>query len=343
MSSTTDPRSTMPTPERIFETLNGYQRSAAIRAAIELDLFSAIADGADTVPAIAERCGASERGIRILCDYLSIGGLLTKAGSRYALAPDAAAFLSKRSPAYLGTIVDFLASPALVRNFDHLATTIRTGAVPDRGNTVAAEEQELWVDFARAMAPMMVPAAHGIADVLGVAAAGPLRVLDIAAGHGVFGLTIAQRAPQAEVVAVDWPGVLAVAAENAKKMGLESRFRKIPGDAFAVSYGSGYDVALVTNFLHHFDAATCTSLLRKIAAALVPGGRVAILEFVPNDDRVSPPAAAAFALTMLAGTPAGDAYTFAELRKMAEDAGFGDVAAHALPSPEIVVTATRAT
>src|SRR5262249_53876826 len=106
-------------------------------------------------------------------------------------------------------------------------------------------------------------------------------------------------------------------------------------------YGAGYDVVLVTNFLHHFDPPTCTSLLRKIAAAMKPGGRVAILEFVPNDDRVSPPEAARFSLTMLAGTPAGDAYTFAELRRMVEEAGLKNVERHSTPSPETVVIATK--
>jgi SAM-dependent methyltransferase len=141
---------------------------------------------------------------------------------------------------------------------------------------------------------------------------------------------------------VDWPGVLAVASENAAKMGVADRHRTQPGDAFAVDYGTGYDVALLTNFLHHYDAATNTSLLRKVAAALKPGGRAVILEFVPNEDRVTPPIAAGFSLTMLAGTPAGDAYTLSQLQRMATDAGFaGGVTAHPLPMPETVVVATK--
>ena len=221
------PASTMPGPDRVFDILNAYQRTAALKAAIDLDLFTPIGEGADTVPAIAARCQASQRGIRILCDYLSIGGLLQKSGDRYQLAPDAAAFLSKKSPAYLGSIVGFLGSPALIRNFDHLTETVRSGSVAQRGNIVAGEEQELWVDFARAMAPMMMPAAQAIAEILQVASAGPVKILDLAAGHGIFGLTLAQRNPQAEMVAVDWPAVLAVASENAKKMGVESRLRRL--------------------------------------------------------------------------------------------------------------------
>src|SRR5262249_5235017 len=154
--------------------------------------------------------------------------------------------------------------------------------------------------------------------------------------HGVFGITIAQRNPRAEVVAVDWKAVLAVAEENARKANLADRYRTLPGDAFTVDFGTGFDVALVTNFLHHFDPPTCTNFLKKIHAALRPGGRVVILEMVPNADRVTPPVAARFALTMLAGTQAGDAYTFDEFRGQLEGAGFHGVSAHAIPTPETV-------
>ena len=332
----------LPTPERFFDMAFSFQRTGALKAAIDLEVFTAIAEGADTAAAIAKRCRATERGIRILCDYLTICGLLTKDGGQYQLAPDSAAFLSKSSPMYLGGTVAFLASNPVTRNFDNLADTIRRGSVSEEGNTVAGQEQDLWVNFAKAMVPMMMPAAFGIADALQIASAGPVRVLDIAAGHGIFGIVLAQRNPAAEVVAVDWPGVLAVASENARAMGVADRHRTLPGDAFKVDYGAGYDIALLTNFLHHFDAATCTTLLRKVAAALNPGGKVVILEFVPNDDRVTPPMAAGFALTMLAGTPAGDAYTLRQLQGLLADAGFtGGVTTHALPTPETVVIATK--
>src|SRR5262249_49913325 len=155
------------------------------------------------------------------------------------------------------------------------------------------------------------------------------------------GITIAQRNPRAEVVALDWKPVLAVAEENARAANVGDRYRTLPGDAFTVDFGSGFDVALVTNFLHHFDPPTCTNFLRKIHASLEPGGRVVILEMVPNADRVSPPVPARFALTMLAGTPAGDAYTFEEFRDQLEAAGFRAVSAHPLPTPETVLLATK--
>lgn len=332
---------TMPTPERFFDMAFAFERTAAINAAVDLDVFSAVGEGAETVAALSTRCATSERGMRILCDFLTINGLLTKTGERYQLTPDSAAFLVKTSPAYLGGTLKFLTSRDIVRNFDNLTETVRRGSVPPEGNTVAGEEQDLWVNFAKAMVPIMMPAALGIADALQIKSSGPLRVLDIAAGHGMFGVVLAQQNPRVEIVAVDWPGVLAVASENARKAGVHDRHRTLPGDAFKVDYGNGYDIALLTNFLHHFDVPTCTALLRKVAAALNPAGRAVILEFVPNEDRVSPPIPAGFSLMMLAGTPAGDAYTLSQLRKMTEDAGFRGVSTHALPTPETVVIATK--
>ena len=157
------------------------------------------------------------------------------------------------------------------------------------------------------------------------------KVLDIAAGHGMFGVTIAKHNPKAKIVAVDWASVLQVATENAKRLGVADRHTLLPGSAFDVEFGHDYDLVLVTNFLHHFDLPTNEKLLRKFHAALKPGGRVVILEFVPNEDRVSPPEAATFPLVMLAGTPAGDAYTYSEYQGILRSAGFKRDELHVLP------------
>ncbi len=337
-----------PTPDLFFDTMQAYQRTAALRAAIDLSLFTAIGDGASTVPAIAAACQASERGTRILCDYLTIVGFLTKTcpepgrgtGDAYQLTPATAFFLTRKSPAYLGGTMEFMNTADVVRHFDDLAGTIRRGSIPKSDSTVS-DENPVWETFARAMMPMMMPPAQAIAEILGVADAGPIRVLDIAAGHGIFGIVIAQRNAQAAIVASDWAGVLKVATENAAKMGVGARHTVLAGDAFTADWGTGFDLALMTNFLHHFDIPTCTTLLKKVVAALKPGGRVAVLEFVPNDDRITPPGPAMFAMQMLGGTPAGDAYTLKELTAMLEDAGFGTVNGHPLQGPETVVVGTK--
>lgn len=329
-----------PTPELFFQTVNAYQRTAAIRSAVELDVFTAIGEGARAASDIAARCSASERGVRVLCDYLVIAGLLTKEGGSYALTQDSAVFLDRRSRAYMGGTLEFLLSPMIVDAFDHLTDSVRKGstALPD-GGTVS-QENPVWVKFARAMVPMMAVPAQAIAGIVG--GGGKIKVLDIAAGHGIFGIAVAQQNPQAEVVALDWPGVLEVAKEHARSAGVAERYSTIEGNAFDADFGSDYDVVLITNFLHHFDPPTCETLLRKVLAALKEGGRAATLEFVPNEDRVSPPVPAAFSLMMLGGTPGGDAYTFPELERMFRNAGFSHSEPHQLPaSPETLIVSTK--
>jgi len=157
----------------------------------------------------------------------------------------------------------------------------------------------------------------------------------------MYGIVLAQRNPSVRVTAVDWEPVLAVAQEHAEVAGVQTRFETRPGDAFTTDFGGRYDLALITNFIHHFNIGENTTFLKKIAAALQPSGRVAIVEFVPNPDRVTPPIAARFSLTMLAGTPEGDAYTLAELTEMLDAAGFGNVQTHDLPTSQTLLIATR--
>ena len=318
-----------PSPALIFETLNGYQRSQAIKTALELELFTAIGEGKTTASEIAERCGASERGTRIICDFLTVIGFLTKQDGQYALTPDSAVFLDQRSPAYMGTVTNFILSSYIREPYERLTETVRNGFYA--ADTAFEPNHPMWVEFARSMQPMMAMPAQLMAQIADPAKDKKLRVLDIAAGHGLFGIAFAKQNPQVEVTAVDWPKVLEVAQENAKAAGVAERYQTNPGSAFDVDYGTGYDVVLLTNFLHHFDKETCETLLRKVYAALADGGRAVALEFVPNEDRVTPPQAATFAMQMLGGTPRGEAYTFAELQAMAQNAGFARSEMHELP------------
>src|SRR6202048_3427107 len=312
-----------PTPERFFNAVNAHQQTEAIKSAIELELFTAIAEGHDTAEAIATRCKVAERGARILCDFLTIHGFLSKSGSQYTLAPDSAIFLNKLSPAYLGTAVEFLLAPRIREAHAQLTAAVRHGGTA-RGEGTLEPENPDWVKFAQAMMPLM----HMPAEIM----AAELRkggeahkVLDVAAGHGIFGISAAKQNPAAHIYAADWKNVLEVARKNAQAMGVADRYHLLPGSAFETDFGSGYDLVLITNFLHHFDSPTCTIFMRKVHAALNPGGRAAIAALVPNPDRVTPPTAAAFSMMMLATTPSGDAYTFAELERISKSAGFARV------------------
>jgi len=328
-----------PSPILFFETAFAIQRTCSIRAAVDLDVFTAIKEGHNTTSALADRCKASERGLRMLVDYLVMLGFLTKSDNTYALTQDSEVFLVKTSPAYLGGTLEFLLSPTLFDGFCNLTEAVRKGGTTMEDQGTIAEEHPEWVTFARAMVPMMIGPAKWIAEHL-VSTGGTIRkVLDVAAGHGVFGVEIAKRFPDAEVTAVDWANVLTVARENADAAALDDRYKTIAGSAFDVDFGEGYDVVLLTNFLHHFGIPECEDFLRKVRGAMAPGGRVITLEFVPNDDRVSP-ASADFALIMLVTTPAGDAYTFKEWDAMFQNAGFGRSEILAVPNSKehIVVT-----
>ncbi len=264
---------------------------------MELGVFTHIGEGHNELKSLAERCSAAGRGIRILCDYLVILGFLHKEDHGYLLTPESALFLDRRSPAYLGGVTGFLTIEEHLDSYKHLAEIVRHGGTLDDGSI--KPENPIWVEFARSMVPLMMPAAQAIAEMLSPELPESAKVLDIAAGHGMFGITLARRHPTVRIVAVDWANVLEVARENAAKAGLMDRYSTIAGSAFEVDFGDGYDAVLLTNFLHHFDPPTCERLLRKIHGALKPEGRLITLEFVPNEDRVSPPIPASFSLTML--------------------------------------------
>jgi 2-polyprenyl-3-methyl-5-hydroxy-6-metoxy-1,4-benzoquinol methylase len=320
-----------PNPIGIFITLCAYQQTYALKSAIELEIFTYIGEGASSAADIAKRCQASERGVRILCDYLTVQGFLTKSQGGYGLSTDAAVFLDKRSPAYLGSIAGFLAHDRHTAHYRDLTGAVRRGGTWDAGNM--GPDDPIWVEFARSMTPMMAMTAAQVAPLV-TEQGRRMKVLDIAAGHGMYGITIAKHNAVAEVFAVDWKDVLAVAAEHAAEAGVASRYHTLPGSAFEVDFGTGYDVVMLPAFLHHFDPPTNVGLLQKIRAAMKPNGLLATLEITPNDDRVSPPMAAEFSLMMLGSTPAGDAYTFKELEEMLRQAGFPENRKHSLdPTP----------
>lgn len=311
-----------PDPVLLFDTIHGYHRSAALRAAVDLDVFTAIGTGCTDISSIALRCQASERGVRTLCDFLTIARLLYKEDGRYRLTPTSSAFLDRRSPGEMTSVIRFLHSAKVLSAFSDLTQVVKQGgtALPQGG--VTEPELNEWITFAESMTPIMRPAAEFIAELAIAGGRQPKRVLDIAAGHGLFGILLAKCAPEAHIVAQDWPNVLPIAKQNAELAGVAERYELLPGDAFTVNLGSNFDCVLLTNFLHHFNVRDCERILKRIYESLSAGGRLFILEFVPNPDRVTPPIPAWFSLMMLGLTPEGDAYTMRELEAMLVNSGF---------------------
>jgi ubiquinone/menaquinone biosynthesis C-methylase UbiE len=321
----------------VFDIATAYRKTAALVAAVKLDIFTIVGPGSASVPDLASRTGASGRGLRILCDYLTVLGLLKKENSQYSLTHISRTFLDESSPFAMGRSVDFLAAPEILDLFlKDPAAYVRSGG--SEGLAHVAPDNPIWVRFAKAMVPFAAATAKRVAAYVATFSDPPYTVLDIAAGHGLYGIEVAKIVPEALVTAIDWAEVLDVARANAEAAGVADRFRMLAGNALELDWGSDFDLILLPNFLHHFDFETCGSLLRRVKASLSPGGQALSVDFVPNEDRVSPPVPVMFAFQMLATTPSGDAYSASELNLMAKDAGFRGARTVSLsPIPESLI------
>lgn len=316
-----------PTPLKFMEAVNGIQKAAVARAAIELDVFTRLGEGLSTVDELASACACAPRGMRVLLDALTVLDLITKHAGRYSLTRDSALFLDRRSPDFMGSCVEFQHAPFMQSAFLHFTDAVRRGGAASEPEGTIAPGHEVWVRYARDMMPLAMPQARKAAEIAGQVES----VVDIAAGHGMFGICILQGSPHARCLAVDWPNVLELARENAARCGVAGRYETRPGSAFDVDLGTGHDLVLLPNILHHFDPKDCETLLRRAHKALRPGGRVFVIEIIPHEDRVTPSAPAWFATMMLATTPQGDAYTLGEYASMLASAGFRAPETHPVP------------
>ncbi|MGH7660194.1 MAG: SAM-dependent methyltransferase, partial [Vulcanimicrobiaceae bacterium] len=230
-----------PSPDLFMESMFEARKPFAIKAALDLGIFTAVSNGAATAEEIAATCNVASRGARILCDYLTIVGFLEKSDGRYAATVDTATFLDRRSPAYLGDMANFLLSPHHLTILQELPAAVRGGG-RKQSDSVTGDDHSIWTTFAKSMAAMMRPVAERLAARLEANKFTKPKALDIAASHGEFGFAIARLNPEARITALDWPSVLQVTRERAAEAGLTERMSYLEGSAFELDFKGPYDI-----------------------------------------------------------------------------------------------------
>jgi ubiquinone/menaquinone biosynthesis C-methylase UbiE len=169
----------------------------------------------------------------------------------------------------------------------------------------------------------------------------PIRVLDLAAGSGVWGIALAQSSDQVHVTAVDWPGVIPVTQKTVARFGLSDRFSFIQGDLQQADFGSGHNLATLGHILHSEGEERSRALLAKTFEALASGGTIAIAEFLVNADRTGPVNGLFFAVNMLVNTDTGNTYSFEEISSWLTETGFINSRTLESPGPSPLILATR--
>jgi SAM-dependent methyltransferase len=328
-------------PAGLMQMMQGAQATALLATGIQLGVFEKLDGGALDAKRAAERIHCPERSTHVLLDALSALGLLQKRGDTYALSPVASDFLVPSKPTYLGGMANIFAGPMMWSANARLADAVRGGGtiLPEHAET---PNHPFWETFAQSTSGIAFPSAMVLDSLVGefVASKPKARVLDVAAGSGIYGYTLAKH-PNVQLTTLDWPKVLVHTREWAKRMNVDaSRVRYIEGNLFDVDWSGTYDVVLLSHVYHHFDAKTCESLTRKAAEHVAPGGRLVIQDFL-YDAELRNPMGALFAVTMLIWTRAGQTYSVDDYSGWLTRAGLGAPTVHpsqGMPATFLVAT-----
>ncbi|MEX0676648.1 MAG: methyltransferase [Pirellulales bacterium] len=324
-----------PSPEKITSLATGGWSCAALGAAVKHSVFTHVDKGSHTVDEIARSAGLSQRGTRALVDGLVGVGLLTVADGRYQNAPEAAEFLVEGKSSFLGGFAKFTLEE--LDNWAQLAEVVKTGAPAEDINF---DENPFWEDLVLSIAPSSFPIAQAAAKRLRIAGAGPISILDIGGGSGVYAAVFLKANPQATATQLDWANVNRVARSFVEKHGVADRFRTIDGDFHKIDFGiARYDVAVYSHIAHSETPADNVAVFRKLRGALKEGGTLVVIDFVQADDRSGPPFALLFHLNMLIHTQGGATYRQCEYRAWLAEAGFRQVDIEPTEGPASLVYA----
>jgi hypothetical protein len=319
------------TPERIMQIAWGYAAPLILEAAIRHRVFDTLDSGPKDIREVEKATGASARGLAAILDALVGFEFLSKDDEgRFALTAESAAFLVSTKPGFMGGLIRHT-SQHLVPRWLHLNDVVATG------KPVAAVNQEktggeFFHEFVTDIFPMSYPAAQYLAKEMNFGSSGEaVRMLDLAAGSGVWGIAQAQASARVRVTAVDWPEVIPTTKKTVDRFGLADRFDYVEGDLHDAAFGSGYQLATLGHILHSEGEVLGRRLLSKTFDALESGGTIAVAEFLVNRERTAPVTGLIFAVNMLVNTDNGTTWSAEEIGIWLEEAGFSDP--RTIPSP----------
>lgn len=339
------------TPERLMKLAAGYGPSLVIGAAVSNKIFDTLDSGAKTVEQVSNETGASQRGLRILMNALVGLELLKKDRSakgrirrgeqgRYSLTPESAAFLVRKKPGTLSGSFPMIMR-RIVPLWLKLDEIVRTGR-PAESRNQEHPGTEFFTDLVENIIPMSYGAAQALTDHLKIAKAKTeVRVLDVAAGSGIWGIAFAQKSSRVRVTAVDWAGMIPTTKRITGQFGVGNQFEFIEGDILKADFGKGYDIATLGHILHSEGEERSRELLTKTSPALKSGGTIAIGEWLVEDDRTGPPEGLMFAVQMLVNTEKGDTFSFNEIKSWLDAAGFKKVRKFDAPGNSPLILATK--
>ena len=324
-----------------MEMSSAYGPPLVIGAAVGNKVFDSVESGPKSAEQVSKETGASERGLRIIMNALVGLELLKKdRQKKYSLTPESAAFLVSGKP---GTLAGFFGTiaPQLISRWLRLTDIVRDGR-PVVAVNQETEGTEFFRQLVESIIPMSYPSAQALGDHLKLAKAkNEIRVLDLAAGSGIWGIALTQKSPRVRVTAVDWAGMIPTTKRVTEKFGARDRFDFIEGDLLKANFGNRYDIAILGHILHSEGEERSRQLLKKTFGALKSGGTIAIAEWLVNDQRTEPAPALMFAVQMLVNTEKGDTFSFSEIKSWLEDAGFKKVRKLKTPHPSPLVVATK--
>jgi predicted O-methyltransferase YrrM len=314
-------------PTAIFEAATAFWRSAALFAACDLGVFDGLAEGPATAPELAERLGASERGVGELLDSCVSLSLVDKEGSAYRNSATASDYLTSASPDSLLSAMSLQAHTFPL--WDKLPEAVREGKPVMQPSSMVGGNAE----FTRHLIVGMHQRARMMARCLveNVDFSGRSVLADIGGGGGSFSIVLGKEFPELTARVMDLAPVLEIAKELIAESGVDDRVTTVPCDVTKDDFGSGYDAALVSGLLHRMDPEQCRAILGKVFKGLDAGGLVVVNDLFGTDE--APAMAVLFGLQMLLTVDHGVTHAATDVSGWLQDCGFVNVRMKALPPP----------